>query len=95
MKKVLTLLLVVIALSSCSTNVDRAFKLYIQQEEAKAIGDSDTYNKKKDLFRKSALLLDTDELGELDRLVKEYEGDQAYLRKEMATRKRMVDDILN
>lgn len=95
MKKVLTLLLVVIALSSCSTEVDRVFKLYIQQEEAKVIGDSISYNRSRDRFKNSALLLNTDELGELDRRVKEYKGHQSYMQREMDVRRRMIDDILN
>lgn len=95
MKKVLTLLLVVIALSSCSTEVDRAFELYIQQEEAKVMGDSISYNRSRDRFKNSALLLNTNELGELDRRVKEYKGHQSYMQREMDVRRRMVDDILN
>lgn len=94
MKKLLFLILVA-ALSSCSSNVDRTFDLYLQAEVAKSSGDSLEYIKYKEMFKRSAIILDKTELEKLDHKIKNYISNEKAYQEECKTKSIMIKNMLN
>lgn len=93
MKTIITLFLTVI-LCSCSTRVDDTIDAYIDYDVSKISKDSVQIASKREIFKKKALMLNSKDLGELDRRIKEYQGEQAYRQKEWDVRRSMINDIL-
>lgn len=93
MRKLLFLILVA-ALSSCSSRVDKVFDLYISYEVSKSSPDSSITKQREIAFKNAALHLSIDELEKLDRMVKEYSASKEIQQKEHDCKKTMIKDIL-
>jgi len=91
--KVFIILFLATTLASCTNKVDKALNLYIQCDRTPK--NSSGYKKAKEDFTIFSSSLTVDDLGTLDRRIKEYKGECRKTQRENDVKQRMISSMLD